>query len=97
MEGTQPRLLPLAISPDADSVDCPPSNRRAEHLSFCVPRSPWVSLLFCAAAIGVVLNTLIARPTNAAVGLGLLVCGIPIYILFFKPMTEREKETGVGR
>lgn len=55
---------------------------------FCVPGYPWVSLVFCAAAIGVVLNTLIARPGSAAIGIGLLACGIPIYFSFFKPSLE---------
>lgn len=58
---------------------------------FCVPGYPWVSLLFCIAAIGVVLNTLIARPGNAAIGLGLLASGIPIYTLFFKPGQNTSK------
>lgn len=59
---------------------------------FCVPGYPWVPLLFCAAAIGVVLNTLIVRPGNAAVGIGLLTCGIPIYTFFFKPSAQRQKK-----
>ena len=61
---------------------------------FCVPGYPWVSLLFCAAAIGVVLNTLIARPQNAAVGIGLLACGVPIYIFVFKASAKRQKNPG---
>lgn len=58
------------------------SQPKAER-PFCVPGYPWVSLLFCAAAIGVVLNTFVARPASAAVGIGLLSCGIPVYFLFF--------------
>lgn len=64
---------------------------------FCVPGYPWVSLLFCAAAIGVALNTLMARPSNGAIGIGLLACGVPIYILFFKPSTGRRKKSPTGR
>ncbi len=62
---------------------------------FCVPGYPWVSLLFCAAAIGVVLNTLIVRPGNAAVGIGLLTCGIPIYTFFFRPAAQRQRNPRV--
>ena len=60
---------------------------------FSVPGYPWLSLLFCAAAIGVVLSTLIARPGNAAIGIGLLACGIPIYTFFFKASAKSSKRS----
>lgn len=62
---------------------------------FCVPGYPWVSLLFCAAAIGLVLSTFTARPGSALVGIGLLACGIPVYFFFFKPRAGRRTKSGV--
>lgn len=49
--------------------------------SFSVPGYPWLSLLFCAAAAGVILSTLIERPGGASLGIGLLAIGIPVYFL----------------
>jgi len=48
---------------------------------FSVPGYPWLSLLFCAAAASVILSTLIQRPAGAALGMGLLASGLPIYFL----------------
>jgi APA family basic amino acid/polyamine antiporter len=52
--------------------------------SFSVPGYPWLSLLFCVAAAGVILGTLIARPIGASIGLGLVAAGIPVYFLCVK-------------
>jgi APA family basic amino acid/polyamine antiporter len=52
--------------------------------SFSVPGYPWLSLLFCVAAGGVILSTLIARPMGAAVGIGLVATGIPGYFFCIK-------------
>jgi basic amino acid/polyamine antiporter, APA family len=49
--------------------------------SFSVPGYPWLSLLFCAAAAGVILSTLIQRPAGALLGIGLVAIGIPVYFL----------------
>ena len=51
---------------------------------FCVPGYPWVSLLFCAAAIGLALSTVIARPGGALIGIGLVAGGIPVYFFSVK-------------
>lgn len=48
---------------------------------FSVPGYPWLSLLFCAAAAGVILTTSIERPGGASLGIGLIGSGIPIYFL----------------
>lgn len=48
---------------------------------FSVPGYPWLSLIFCAAATGVILSTLITRPAGALLGIGLLAVGIPVYVL----------------
>ena len=52
--------------------------------SFSVPGYPWLSLLFCLAAAGVILSTLIARPAGAAIGIGLVATGIPVYFFCIK-------------
>jgi APA family basic amino acid/polyamine antiporter len=52
--------------------------------SFCVPGYPWLSLLFCVAAAGVILGTLIARPVGALIGIGLVATGIPVYFCGIK-------------
>jgi len=51
---------------------------------FRVPGYPWVPVLFCAAAIGVVVSSIIERPARVFVGLGLVVCGVPIYLFSMK-------------
>lgn len=51
---------------------------------YSVPGYPWVCVLFCAAAIGLVLTTVIERPVGAFVGIGLLCTGIPVYFLFVR-------------
>lgn len=51
---------------------------------FCVPGYPCLSLLFCVAAAGLILSTLIERPTGACIGIGLVASGVPIYFLCIK-------------
>jgi basic amino acid/polyamine antiporter, APA family len=46
---------------------------------FRVPGYPWTPLLFVLAAAAIVLNTLIARPTQALLGLGIVLVGTPAY------------------
>jgi len=48
---------------------------------FCVPGHPWPPLLFCAAAVGVIVSTLITRPVGASIGIGLVACGVPVYFV----------------
>jgi basic amino acid/polyamine antiporter, APA family len=48
---------------------------------FCVPGYPWICLLFCFAAAGLVFATLIQRPGRALAGFVLVGTGIPIYLL----------------
>lgn len=47
---------------------------------FSVPGYPWPPLLFCAGAAGVVLSALMERPGGAWLGIGLLACGVPVYL-----------------
>lgn len=46
---------------------------------FRVPGYPWVPLLFCAAAIGLVVSTAIGQPVGALIGIGLVSAGLPVY------------------
>jgi APA family basic amino acid/polyamine antiporter len=61
---------------------------------FRVPGYPWVPLLFCAAAIGLVISTVVERPGGALIGIALVACGIPVYAFLAKPSTNRDRETG---
>jgi APA family basic amino acid/polyamine antiporter len=47
-----------------------------------VPAYPWAPLLFVGAAAMLVGNVIISTPRNAAVGLGIVVIGIPAYFLW---------------
>jgi APA family basic amino acid/polyamine antiporter len=58
---------------------------------FRVPGYPWVSLLFCAAAIGLVLSTVMERPEGALIGIGLVASGIPIYFFFVKTSIDKDQ------
>ncbi len=60
--------------------------RTQPHLErpFRVPGYPWVCLLFCAAAVGLVLSTVIERPGGALLGIGIVSAGIPVYFFFVK-------------
>ncbi len=55
---------------------------------FRVPGYPWVPLLFCAAAIGLVLSVVVRQPGGAFIGAGLVACGIPIYFLNVRSSTD---------
>jgi basic amino acid/polyamine antiporter, APA family len=60
--------------------------------SFSVPGYPWISLLFCFAAAGVILGTLIARPIGALIGIGLVATGIPVYLFCIKIQSATASE-----
>jgi len=45
-----------------------------------VPGYPWTAALFVAAALLVVASTVLENPRNAAIGTGLLLLGIPVYL-----------------
>jgi APA family basic amino acid/polyamine antiporter len=58
---------------------------------FRVPGYPWVSLLFCAAAMGLVLSTVVEQPEGALIGIGLVASGIPIYFFFVKSSMDKDQ------
>lgn len=47
--------------------------------SYRVPGYPWTPLLFVAAAAALVVNTIVAQPRVAAIGLGMVFAGVPAY------------------
>jgi APA family basic amino acid/polyamine antiporter len=49
---------------------------------FRVPGYPWTPLLFVLAAAAIVLNTLVARPLQALLGMGIVLLGAPAYYLW---------------
>jgi basic amino acid/polyamine antiporter, APA family len=58
---------------------------------FRVPGYPWFSVLFCAAAAGLVLNTIFQRPVGALIGIGLVASGLPVYFFLVKPGASARK------
>lgn len=51
-------------------------------LRYRVPGYPWTPLLFILAATALVLNTIVAQPQRAAIGLGIVAVGTPAYLLW---------------
>jgi basic amino acid/polyamine antiporter, APA family len=52
---------------------------------FRVPGYPWTPAIFVAAALLVVASSVLANPGNAAIGTGLLLLGIPVYLWWRRP------------
>ncbi|MEP6686832.1 MAG: amino acid permease [Gemmatimonadales bacterium] len=53
---------------------------------FRVPGYPWTPAIFVLAAILVVLSSIGANPGNAAIGTGLLLLGVPVYLWWKRPV-----------
>ena len=49
---------------------------------YSVPAYPWTPLLFILAAAALVLNTVVAQPRTAAIGLGIVLLGAPAYLIW---------------
>ena len=65
--------------------------RRPEVASpYRVPGYPWTPLLFILAATALVINTIVTQPVRAAVGLGVVLLGTPVYFIW------RSRERGSG-
>jgi APA family basic amino acid/polyamine antiporter len=47
-----------------------------------VPGYPWTPLLFIIAAVALVGNTIAAQPGRAAVGIGVVLLGVPVYFIW---------------
>jgi len=51
---------------------------------FRVPGYPWTPLLFVIAAAALVANTIFTQPGRAAVGIGVVLLGLPVYFIWQK-------------
>ena len=49
---------------------------------YSVPGYPWTPLLFILAAAALVLNTIVAQPRTAGIGLGIVFLGAPAYLIW---------------
>ena len=63
---------------------------------FRTPGYPVTPILFVASAAAIVLNTLVSQPGRAAVGLGLVLIGVPVFY-FWRSRSAVADAPGVGR
>jgi APA family basic amino acid/polyamine antiporter len=49
---------------------------------FRVPGYPWTPLLFILAAVALVANTIVTQPGRAAIGIGVVLLGLPVYFVW---------------
>ena len=63
---------------------------------FRVPGYPVTPILFVASAAAIVLNTIIAQPGRAALGLGVVLLGSPAYLIWRRRGTGVDREVGRG-
>ena len=47
---------------------------------FTVPGYPWTPLAFILAAVALVANTIVTQPRRAAIGMGVVLLGAPVYL-----------------
>jgi APA family basic amino acid/polyamine antiporter len=55
------------------------------HVRYRVPGYPWTPLLFIVAVAAFVLNTVVAQPERAAIGLAVVFTGVPAYFIWRRP------------
>jgi APA family basic amino acid/polyamine antiporter len=55
-----------------------------------VPFYPVTPLLFIAAAAALVINTIATQPERAAIGLGIVLLGAPVYFIWSRRSAETE-------
>jgi APA family basic amino acid/polyamine antiporter len=54
--------------------------RRRGPAGYQAPGHPYTTAIFVLTCVGIVLSTVIASPGNSAIGLGILLTGIPVYL-----------------
>ena len=57
-------------------------NGQHDASSYRVPGYPWTPLLFIVAAAALVINTIVNQPGRAAIGIGIVLLGVPAYFLW---------------
>jgi basic amino acid/polyamine antiporter, APA family len=62
---------------------------------FRVPAYPWTPLLFIIAAAALVTNTIVTQPARAAVGIGVVLLGLPVYFLWRRRGVAPHRPSGV--
>jgi APA family basic amino acid/polyamine antiporter len=55
---------------------------------YLTPGHPYTTALFVLASAGIVISTIASAPANTAIGLGILLAGIPVY-LYWSQRTRR--------
>ena len=60
---------------------------------FSVPLYPFTPLLFILAAAAIVINTLVAQPGRAAIGLAVVLLGVPVYLVWRSLVTGTPTST----
>jgi basic amino acid/polyamine antiporter, APA family len=58
--------------------------------AYRVPLHPVVPVLFIIASALIVLNEVVARPLDSALGLGIVLAGVPVYVLWSRAAGRRE-------
>ena len=61
---------------------------------FRVPGYPWTPLLFILAAVALVANTIATQPGRAAVGIAVVLLGLPVYFVWRVAATRRARAKG---
>jgi APA family basic amino acid/polyamine antiporter len=58
--------------------------RRETHagVRYSVPGYPWTPIVFIVAVAALVVNTIVAQPARAAIGLGVVFTGVPAYLIW---------------
>jgi basic amino acid/polyamine antiporter, APA family len=71
------------------------TDRRAgRQAAATVPGDPWTPALFVAAAIFVVVSSVLESPRNAAIGALLILLGVPVYLWWKRPGAEAAGRAG---
>ncbi len=67
----------------------------ATERPYRVPGYPVTPLLFIAAAAALALNTVATQPTRAGIGVGIVLLGVPAYLIW-SPKSERDENGSVS-
>jgi basic amino acid/polyamine antiporter, APA family len=60
--------------------------------SYKVPGYPWTPALFIVAVGALVLNTIIAQPVRAAIGVGVVLTGVPAYLIWQRSSSQETRK-----
>ena len=71
--------------------------RREYHPLFLARGYPVVPALFIAASLGIAINQAVANPRGSAVGLGLLLAGLPVYLVWSLQISKKGTPHGDHR